>query len=238
MIKVILIGACGKMASAVASIINQEKDIEIVGGIESVGHPLIGQPFGKGFIQSDLSKIINNCDVVVEFAIPEITLPNVKIAAKSKKPYIVGTTGIKDINDIKKYSKKIPILISPNFSVGVNALFNLTQNAIRLLSDFDIEIIETHHKMKRDAPSGTAKKLAEIINKEREQAVKIDSIRIGDIIGEHTVMFVGNGERLELTHRAFSRNAFAVGVIKAIRFIINQRPGFYSMNDVIGYKPN
>lgn len=265
MTKVIIVGACGKMSNAVVSLIDNEKDIKIIGGIESAGHPLIGQPIGKGFIQANLNSIIKDADVVVEFAIPEITLDNIKIAAKAGKPYIVGTTGIKDIKAIKKYSEKIPILVSANFSFGVNLLYKLTESAAKLLQDFDIEIIEAHHKMKRDAPSGTAKKLVEIIKDARDkkqdqleinnekntptsnlirnatvgrfltgQEVRVHSIRAGDIVGEHTVMFISNGERLELTHRATSRNAFASGVIKAVRFIANQKPGYYSMEDVMG----
>lgn len=235
MLKVILVGACGKMSSAVVSALANEKDIKIIGGIEGAGHPLIGQPIGDGFIQTNLNSIIKDTDVVVEFAIPEITLDNVKIAAKASKPYIIGTTGLKDIAEIKKYSKKIPILISPNFSLGVNALFRITENATKILSDFDVEIIEAHHKMKKDAPSGTAKKLAETIQEARgkKQDVRVHSIRAGDIVGEHNVMFIGNGERLELIHHATSRNAFASGVVKAIRFITNQKPGFYDMQDVI-----
>lgn len=232
MIKVIIIGACGKMSSAVVATLTKEKDIKIIGGIEAAGHPLLGSPIGDGLIQANLSSLIKETDVALEFAIPEITLDNVKVAAKAGKPYIIGTTGLKDISEIKKYSKKIPILVSANFSIGVNTLYKLTKSATKLLKDFDIDIIETHHKMKRDAPSGTAKKLAEIIRSENKEA-KVYSIRAGDIVGEHNVMFVGNGERIELVHRATSRNAFASGVIKAIRFIVKQKPGFFTMQDVI-----
>jgi len=234
MIKVIIVGACGKMSSAVISTLTKEKDIKIVGGIEAAGHPLLGSPIGDGLIQANLSSLIKETDVAVEFAIPEITLDNVKVATKAGKPYIIGTTGLTDLNEIKKHSKKIPILISANFSLGVNLLYNLTETAAKLLPDFDIEIVEAHHKMKRDAPSGTAKKLVEIINLEKKEA-KIYSIRAGDIIGEHTVMFIGNGERIELIHRASGRNAFASGVVKAIRFIVKQKPGFYSLDDALAF---
>jgi len=235
MIKLVIVGACGKMSSAVVSVLANEKDIKIIGGIEGAGHPLIGKRVGKGFIQADLNSIIKDSDVVVEFAMPEITLDNIKISAKAGKPYIIGTTGIKDLDEIKRYSKKIPILISPNFSLGVNLLYKLSETTAKVLKDFDVEIVEAHHKMKRDAPSGTAKRLAEIIKDARgkKQDINVHSIRAGDIVGEHNVMFVGNGERLELIHRATSRNAFASGVVKAIRFITRQKPGFYSMSDLI-----
>ncbi len=236
MTKVIIVGACGKMSSAVVSTLANEKDIKIIGGIESAGHPLIGQPIGQGFIQANFASVIKDADVAIEFAIPEVTSDNLKIAVQAKKPYIIGTTGYKDIGFISKYAKKIPILLSANFSLGVNLMFQLTETAAKSLKDFDIEIIEAHHKMKRDAPSGTAKKLIEIIKKARAQSLepRVCSIRAGDIVGEHNVMFIGNGERLELIHRAFSRNAFASGVVKAIRFIFKQKPGFYTMADVMG----
>ena len=238
MTNVILVGACGKMSSVVVSSLANEKDIKIIGGIESVGHPLIGQPIGIGFIQANLSSIVKTADVIVEFAIPEITSDNLKIAAQAQIPYIIGTTGYKDIAYIKNYAKKIPILMSANFSIGINLMFQLTKTAAKTLKDFDIEIVEAHHKMKRDAPSGTAKKLAEIIKEagNKKQEVKIHSIRAGDIVGEHNVMFINNGERIELIHRATSRNAFASGVIKAIRFIVNQKPGLYGMEDLISFK--
>ncbi|MEO0091449.1 MAG: 4-hydroxy-tetrahydrodipicolinate reductase [candidate division WOR-3 bacterium] len=238
MINVIIVGACGKMSTALVSAIAKEKDIKIVAGIESIGHPLIGTPIGIGFIQDNLQKVIHHADIVVEFAIPEITLDNVKISANARKPYIIGTTGLKDLDVIKRYSKKIPILISANFSLGVNLLYKLTEISANLLRDFDVEIIEAHHKMKRDAPSGTAKNLAEIIKKVRdEKEVKIHSIRAGDIVGEHSVMFIGQGERLELVHRATNRNAFATGVIHAIRFLVKQKPGLFSLEDLFLTKP-
>lgn len=237
MINLVIVGACGKMSSAVVSLITNEKDIKIVGGIESAGHLKLGMPIGDGLIQTDLAKIIEETDVVVEFAMPEITLDNIKIAVKANKPYIIGTTGITDFRKIKEYSKKIPIFVSANFSLGVNLLYRLTEDSAKILKDSDIEIIEAHHKMKRDAPSGTAKKLVEIINKTRTKSLepKVYSIRAGDIVGEHTVMFIGNGERLELTHRATSRNAFALGVVKAIRFITKQKPGLYGMEHLLKF---
>jgi 4-hydroxy-tetrahydrodipicolinate reductase len=127
--------------------------------------------------------------------------------------------------------------MSANFSIGINLMFQLTKTAAKTLKDFDIEIVEAHHKMKRDAPSGTAKKLAEIIKEVRSkrQNISIHSIRAGDIVGEHNVMFISNGEQIELIHRATSRNAFASGVAKAIRFIANQKPGLYGMEDLISF---
>lgn len=234
MINTVLVGACGKMSTALVSAIATEEDIKIVAGVEAAGHPQIGMPIGVGFIQDDLRQVIDKSDIVIEFAIPEVTLDNIKIASDAQKPYIIGTTGLKDIDTLRIYSTKIPILISANFSIGVNVLYKLSKTSAKLLKDFDVEIIEAHHKTKRDAPSGTAKNLAEIIKscKDKNDEVKIHSIRAGDIVGEHIVMFIGKGERLELIHRATNRNAFATGVIYAIRFLVKQKPGLYTMDDI------
>lgn len=234
MINTVLVGACGKMSTALVSAIATEEDIKIVAGVETAGHPQIGMPIGVGFIQDDLRKVIDKSDIVIEFAIPEVTLDNIKIASDAQKPYIIGTTGLKDIDTLRIYSTKIPILISANFSIGVNVLYKLSKTSAKLLKDFDVEIIEAHHKTKRDAPSGTAKNLAEIIKscRDKNDEVKIHSIRAGDIVGEHIVMFIGKGERLELIHRATNRNAFATGVIYAIRFLVKQKPGLYTMDDI------
>jgi 4-hydroxy-tetrahydrodipicolinate reductase len=246
MTKVIIVGACGKMSGALISSLASVNDIMIIGGIEAAGHPNIGMPIGKGYIQAGLSSIINDADTVIEFAIPEVTAGNIKIASENNKPYIVGTTGITDLEQIKTYTKNIPILISSNFSLGVNLLFQLAGDAAKTLRDFDIDIIEAHHKMKRDAPSGTAKKLVEVINKAQMEVrlppnkntrksnfqINVHSIRAGDIVGDHAVIFTGQGERVEITHRATSRNAFASGVIQAIRFIVSQKPGLYTMEDI------
>ncbi|MEO0072385.1 MAG: 4-hydroxy-tetrahydrodipicolinate reductase [candidate division WOR-3 bacterium] len=235
MIKVVIIGVCGRMGTALANTIRQESNLILVGGVETVGHPLLGTPIGDGFITSELESLIERCDVVVEFAIPEVTLDNVRICAQARKPFIIGTTGHKNVEDIKAYSNDIPILMAPNFSFGVNFLYKLAADAVKYLSDFDINIIELHHKLKKDTPSGTAKKISLIIREAIGREVPISVIRAGDIVGEHIVMFNGPGERLELIHRATNRETFAYGVIKAIKFIVNQSPGFYQMSDVLKY---
>ncbi|MCS7258307.1 MAG: 4-hydroxy-tetrahydrodipicolinate reductase [candidate division WOR-3 bacterium] len=235
MIRVAIIGVCGRMGSALAELILKETDLTVVGGVEAIGHPSVGTPIGNGFITTDLNSIISHCDVAIEFAIPEVTIDNARICARAKKPFITGTTGHKNLDEIKIYSKDIPILIAPNFSLGVNLLYKLVSDATKHLIDFDINIVEVHHKLKRDKPSGTAKRLSAIIKEVSGREVPIDSIRAGDIVGEHFVIFSGPGERLELIHRAASRYAFAYGAIKAIRFIVNQEPGLYQMTDVLKY---
>ena len=178
---------------------------------------------------------IKNCDVAIDFshagAIDEIS----SAALQHRKALVIGTTGHSPDQRqlIEKTAGSLPIVFASNFSVGVNALFALTRRAAEILgSEFAPQIVETHHKMKKDAPSGTAKTLGEILKQARE--TPIESIREGDVVGEHTVSFVGPGERLELTHRAGSREIFARGALRAAQWIVGKPAGLYSMQDVLG----
>ena len=206
----------------------------------------------------DPSEKINDCDVIIDFSLADATLPMAEIAAKSGKPMVIGTTGHdKDLKQtIIDILGPIPVVWAGNFSTGVNLLFFLTQQAARVLdasSDFDPEVLEMHHRLKKDAPSGTADRLLEIIKDSRNAAdsdithgrngipgerkseeIGSHAIRGGDIVGEHTVMFAGTGERIELTHRATDRVIFAAGALKAANWVIQQPAGLYSMQDVLG----
>lgn len=253
MIKVIIIGVCGKMGSTIVPLILAQNDMELIGGVESFGHPQVDTPLGKSKIFGDLKSIISKCDVCVEFTNPDTSYSHVEIIANAGKKYILGTTGFStdQFSQIKKLSKIIPIVYSPNFSIGVNTLFKLTESAVRMLGqDFGIEILEVHHAQKKDAPSGTAKKLIEVIEEvtgkkqifygregiskgKTKDEIGVFSMRTGDVVGEHYVIFGQSGERLELVHKASSRLAFAQGVIIAIRFIFNKPPGFYGMDQVL-----
>jgi len=264
MIKVIVCGGCGKMGSKVAQLIYQNKDMRLIGIIESPSHPDIGKDWGiavglgeSGIIVKDnLEEIIQNSDQIVEFTNPQVSLKHLEIVSKHKKAMIMGTTGFssEEIKEINKLAQDTPFLLSPNMSLGVNLLFKLAaETAAALGDDYDIEIVEAHHRFKKDAPSGTAKKLAQEIAKakgvsldkvaiygregitgERKRGeIGIHSIRSGDIAGEHTVMFTALGERLELTHKAHSRDTFAYGTIQAIKFMEGKPPGFYEMKDVL-----
>ena len=264
MVKVVVCGGCGKMGSAVARLVHQNEDIKLVGIIESHSHPRKGKDWGivtglgeSGIIIKDnLEEIIQNTDQVVEFTNPQVSLKHLEIVSKYKKAMIMGTTGFssEEIKEINKLAQGIPFLLSPNMSLGVNLLFKLAaETAAALSDDYDIEIVEAHHRFKKDAPSGTAKKLAQEIAKakgvnldevaiygregitgERKRGeIGIHSIRSGDIAGEHTVMFTALGERLELTHKAHSRDTFAYGTIQAIKFMEGKPPGFYEMKDVL-----
>ena len=264
MIKVIVCGGCGKMGSKVAQLIYQNKDMGLTGIIESPSHLGIGKDWGMSLglgktgiiIKDNLEEIIQNADQVVEFTNPQVSLEHLEIASKYKKAMIMGTTGFssEEIEKINKLAQDIPFLLSPNMSLGVNLLFKLAaETAAALNDDYDIEIVEAHHRFKKDAPSGTAKKLAQeiakakglnldkaaiygregIIGERKRGEIGIHSIRSGDITGEHTVMFTALGERLELTHKAHSRDTFAYGTIQAIKFMEGKPAGFYDMKDVL-----
>jgi len=249
MIKVIVCGGCGKMGSKVAQLIYQNKDMGLIGIIESPSHPDTGKDWGMSLglgktgiiVKNNLEEIIPVTDQIVEFTNPQVSIQHLKIVSKYKKAMIIGTTGFssEEIETINKLAQSIPFLLSPNMSLGVNLLFKLAaETAAALSDDYDIEIVEAHHRFKKDAPSGTAKKLAQQIAKAKginldEAAIGIHSIRGGDITGEHTVMFTALGERLELTHKAHNRDTFAYGTIQAIKFMEGKSAGFYEMKDVL-----
>ncbi len=207
----------------------------------------------------DLSKVISKTDAVIDFSSHSATPDIVELCAKNKKAVVIGTTGHSDAEKsaITGHKQTIPMVWASNFSTGVNTLFWLTRKAAEILGPgFDLEILEMHHRMKKDAPSGTAKTLAEILADVRklqlEKAARhgrtgivgerttseigIHSIRGGDVVGDHTVMFANAGERLELTHKASSRDTFANGALRAALWVVKQKPGIYDMQDVLGLK--
>jgi 4-hydroxy-tetrahydrodipicolinate reductase len=221
-VRVMLIGAAGRMGKTVRELAQNDPEIQI-GALCDLG--------------DSIEAVMNNCDVAIDFSqagsIDEIC----RAAVQHGKSLVIGTTGHsqQQRKTIEETAQSVPIVFASNFSVGVNALFWLTQKAAELLgSDFNPEIVETHHKMKKDAPSGTAKTLAEILKAVRNSKIPIQSIREGDVVGEHTVIFGGPGEYLKLTHRAANRGIFALGALRAAKWIVHKPPGFYSMQDVLG----
>ena len=182
---------------------------------------------------------MRNCDVAIDFSHAGAITEICAAALQHRKPLVIGTTGhsTEQRGIIEEAAQSLPIVFASNFSVGVNVLFWLTRKAAEQLGgDFDVAIVEKHHKMKKDAPSGTAKTLAEVLKgtKKTKREIPIQSIREGDVVGEHTINFIGPAERLELTHRAASREIFARGALRAAQWIISQSPGLYSMQDVLG----
>ena len=214
---------------------------------------------GKIDFGADLASVIEQGSVVIDFSSREATAGFVKICAERKKAMVIGTTGLDaaDKAAIAKAAKRIPIVMASNYSTGVNTLFWLTRKAAEVLGpDFDLEVVEMHHRLKKDAPSGTAATLAEILAKVRKQQsekvlrhgrkgitgertsseIGMHSLRGGDVVGDHTVVFAANGERVELTHKASSRETFANGALRAAQWVVKQKPGLYDMQDVLGLK--
>jgi len=241
MTRTIIAGAKGRMGQALVACAKNFRDIEIVARID------------KG---DDLPAAIAGADVVIDFSDHAATAGIAGLCARHKKAIVIGTTGHtkNEQAEILKLKAKIPMVWASNFSTGVNTLFWLTRKAAEILgSDFDLEIVEMHHRMKKDAPSGTAKTLAEILAEARKQSldkvarhgrmgigertpgeIGIHSLRGGDVVGDHTVVFAHTGERLELTHKASSRDAFANGALRAATWVVRQKPGLYDMQDVLG----
>ena len=250
MTRIILCGSLGRMGGSVAAEIAAEDDLELGGAIEAPG--LEGSVTGVQ-VTSNLEELLPDCDVVVDFTNPEAALSHIETSAAAGKPIVVGTTGFTpaQLEQAQKAEKHIPLLISPNMSAGVNLMFRIVGDVAAALEDFDAEIIEIHHNRKKDSPSGTAARIAEAIELARPgtdriygragmlgarpgNELGIHSLRGGDVTGEHTAVFAGEGERFEITHRAHSRRTFARGTIRAIRFIMGKPPGRYTMNNVLG----
>jgi 4-hydroxy-tetrahydrodipicolinate reductase len=207
----------------------------------------------------DFNAAVKDCDAVIDFSHHTITEGIASACAANRKILVIGTTGHSDaqVANIKNSAAQIPVVFAPNFSVGVNTLFWLTRKTAEILGpDFDLEVVEMHHRLKKDAPSGTAKRLAEILAEARRLSYNDDvrhgregivgertnaeigmhAIRGGDIVGDHTVIFAAQGERVELTHKASSRETFARGAIRAAKWAREQAPGLYDMQDVLGLK--
>jgi 4-hydroxy-tetrahydrodipicolinate reductase len=221
-VRVLLIGAAGRMGKTVLDLAERDREIEIAARCD---------------LGDSIETAMKNCDVAIDFSQADSIDEICRAASQLRKSLVIGTTGHsqQQRKTIEDTAHSVPIVLASNFSVGVNVLFWLTQKAAELFgADFNPEIVETHHKMKKDAPSGTAKTLAEILKAVQHREIPIQSIREGDVVGEHTVIFKGPGERLELTHRAANRGIFAGGALRAAKWIINKPPGLYSMQDVLG----
>ncbi len=244
MTKIIITGSKGRMGQALLSCAARMPELEVVGAV------------GRG---DDLGSAIAKADVVIDFSLHNATLGVAELCAKNKKAIVIGTTGhsAEEKAKIVAHQSQIPMVVATNFSTGVNTLFWLTRKAADILGpDFDLEVVEMHHRLKKDAPSGTATTLLEILADVRklqlEEALRhgregivgertqneigIHAIRGGDVVGDHTVIFANNGERVELTHKASSRDTFANGALRAAQWLVKQKAGLYDMQDVLGLK--
>jgi len=235
MIKLGIAGVCGKMGRRIFELAAQDKDFEVALALEKKGTPVIGKELGKIKVSSSPDGLFL-VDVLVDFTTPEATEINLDYVARYKKALVLGTTGLNDaqLKKVEDVSRVVPVVFSPNMSVGVNVLFAiLPEIAKKLGADYSIEIVEAHHKAKKDAPSGTAKKLAQILADITRREIPTHAIRLGDIIGDHTIIFCGNSERIEIKHQAHTRDLFALGALKAARWVHNKPAGLYSMQDVL-----
>lgn len=264
MIKIAVTGACGKMGGLIIENILKSKDMKLVCAIDVTN---IGRDIGEVMRINKLNVPVEDAnniekaldksgpDVLIDFTIAHAAVKNVIACAKKKVNMVVGTTGFTPEQRVSMersiIENNVAAVISPNFSVGVNVFWGLLAEAAKRLSDYDIEIIEAHHNQKKDAPSGTAVKAAEVISatlggkdlvygrhglSPRQKEIGIHAVRGGDIVGDHTVLFAGDGERIEIKHQAHSRQAFAGGAVRAAQWVANASPGVYEMRDVLGIR--
>lgn len=267
MVRVVVTGAGGRMGRSIINALDKNPGAKLVAALESAGHALLnedaGDLAGTGTlgvkITDDCAVAFDKADVMIDFSVPEATLTHLDAAVEFEKALVIGTTGFShhQRDRIKEQSLKTRVVMAPNMSVGVNLLLTLVEQTASILGDdYDIEIIEAHHKHKKDAPSGTALRIAEvaaaatkrdlekvavyerkgIIGERGAKEIGIQTIRAGDIVGDHTVIFAGDGERIELIHRAHSRDTFAAGAIKAALWLVDKPNGLYDMHDVLGLK--
>lgn len=257
MIKLAVAGAAGKMGKTILTGAFKDKAFRVSGALEHASSPDLGVNLGGVTISSDGLSVLKIADVLIDFTHPSTIPDHLNLCVKTRTAYVLGTTGFDSKTKalLEKASKKIAIVQSPNMSVGVNLLFKLVELTAKTLDEsYDIEISEAHHRMKKDSPSGTAVKLLEIAAASRKKDLKKDvvygregevgvrprgqmgvfALRGGDVVGDHTVFFLGDGERIELTHRASSRDAFALGALRAAKFVASCQPGLYTMQHVLG----
>jgi 4-hydroxy-tetrahydrodipicolinate reductase len=264
-IKAIVVGAAGRMGVRLIHIIEETPSIKLHRATERPDHPLLGRDVGEVVGLSRLGVVLegelkkDGGDVLINFSAPLASLRSLEFAKESGLAAVIGTTGFNQdqMDRIRELSKNVRCVLAPNMSVGMNLMFKVVQEVAKVLGpDYDIEILEAHHRLKKDSPSGTAVKLGELVanatgrnfnqvgiygrkgmvGERTKEEIGMQVIRAGDIVGEHTVLFGGIGERLEIIHRAHSRDNFARGAIRAALWIVNQSPGLYDMQDVLGLR--
>jgi 4-hydroxy-tetrahydrodipicolinate reductase len=267
MVKAVVTGAAGRMGGKIISLISTMENIRVVGAVEIAKHPIIGRDMGQGLglgktgvlVRDKLSDCIDKADVVIDFTNHEASLNYLKVAKENNRAIVIGSTGFtnNEMIEIRELTKDIRCVLTPNMSVGVNVMLKILEYCAGILKDdYDVEIIEAHHHLKKDAPSGTAMQMAKVIadklgrdmentlvysrrgliGERTKKEIGIQTVRAGDIVGEHTVIFGGIGERLEFIHRAHNRDNFAKGAIRAAQWIVNQKNGLYDMQDVLGLR--
>jgi 4-hydroxy-tetrahydrodipicolinate reductase len=264
MLKIAVCGAAGRMGQRII-VAAKEAGCALSGALERPGHELVGQDAGLiagcGIlgvaISDDLNRVVEGCDVLIDFTSPKVSLKNLEVCALKKKAIVIGSTGFTPEERLlaAELARDIPVVLAPNMSVGVNVCFKLLKDVAKILGDeFDVEIVELHHNKKKDSPSGTAIRMGELVagalgrdyskvatyhregfcGERTKEEIGMQSVRGGDIVGEHTVYFIGQGERIEITHRAMTRDMFSRGSVRAARWVAGKPPGLYDMQDVLG----
>lgn len=266
MLNTVITGITGRMGSTLVRLVRDDAEMQLSGATERAGSPAVGLDAGLATklgalevqVVDSLEKALKGAQAVVDFTSAEASLEHARICAEKGVGLVVGSTGFSAEAKAKMaaFAQRIPIVMAPNMSVGVNLVIQVAGQLAKVLGEsFDVEIVETHHKMKKDAPSGTALRLAEEVAKalgrtsedfvmaregqvgERtKNEIGIQTLRGGDVVGEHTVFFFGEGERVELTHRATSRDQFGRGALRAAKWVAGKKPGLYDMMDVLGFK--
>lgn len=264
-IKVVIAGVTGRMGQALLEGVFADEALSLHAALDRDGSPMLGRDAGEQFgkatgvkITSDIQQALAGADVLVDFTRPEASLQYLQACQQANVKLVIGTTGFSDAEKdlIEQASKKIGVVFAPNMSVGVTLLINLVEQAAKVLSEgYDIEVVEMHHRHKVDAPSGTALRLGEAAAKGINQALKdcavyaregvtgereagtigFATMRGGDVVGDHTVVLAGIGERVELTHKASSRATFALGALRAAKFLADKPTGLFDMRDVLGF---
>lgn len=255
-------GAAGRMGRALIQVLHEASGVELGVAVDASGHPAQGQDAGVLAGLGQLGKAIGHdlsalgsAQVVIDFSLPQALDALMAACREHGVPLVLATTGLTDAqrSTLQTLSEQVPVVAAPNYSTGVAALFHLAARAAGLLPDFDMEIVEMHHHHKVDAPSGTALKLLDAVAEAREQSasdavfgregqvgartpkeIGVMTLRGGDVVGEHTLILAGQGERLEISHRATSRAIFARGALRAARWCVDKKPGLYTMEDVLG----
>jgi len=267
MIRVIVTGAAGRMGCMILKALNDAEGMVCAAAVEARRHPALGRDAGEvaGIgplgvpVTVGLETVLNRGDVVVDFTSAEASVHHAALSASAGTPMVIGSTGFSadQRQALRDHAVRIPMVVTPNMSAGVNLLFSLVGQVARTLGkSYDIEIIELHHRLKKDAPSGTALRLGEVmadalgrawedtavyarhgvIGPRSHDEIGVQAVRAGDIVGDHTVLFAGMGERVEITHRAHTRETFAHGAVRAAAWVVGRPSGLYDMQDVLGLK--
>ena len=236
MVRIAVSGACGRMGQRIIALAKEDAGLEVICGFEKGNHPKVGEEVEGVSITNDFN-LLEKCDCLIDFSSPSATIENISHAVAKKRCMVIGTTGLdsQQQEKIKEASRLIPVVFSPNMSIGVNVLFRILKEAAATLKGYKVDIEEAHHIHKKDAPSGTAKKIAQVIN-QQGFSIKIEdikAIREGEIVGDHKVVFESDVDSLQLSHSAKTRDIFAQGALVAAKWIAKKDPGLYSMDDVL-----